>query len=916
MPREIFVRTQFIRQQDLGPLGDMAYDITEQIANAMDAQRRNRLVGQAQDALQRALSEQVGSQRATDTPLALVDERLQELLVEKKMIQLQYRSLMDDLAAQGEHKHALESELRERDKVKYCLTLTRLNALAYRIREVEKLTNSEASLREQFAGLEAWADFPLKTREPIVRLAQERQSHLERLARAEGAAQPSREQVEELQVQAAKQREQVRALESARTVPLEFETAAHELEPRLPEAMHLFQRVDDELSTVKQAITALEPVRLAYERRKDLGQPAADQVHDLHLQWTLLNQQVVDAEREVADSEERWRAHNLSDEEFEQLASKARDITPMFIDKLRKHQTTAALMQKHIAHGLPSRAMRTFTAAAALHALIGITLLISTILDEKTYWAVEGTVFLFGALMADAIAWLSYALVAQEREVVRREQATVREALATLGFASINELEMIYTHYQQVRPAYANMRRARAALEKIMQQREVIRAQLVPLLQTPAPDEVTPERMQEAEDEGKRIARDLEELARLERQREALEAEWQQQHDAMQQAVQQTRGILKAASMIELNLLADLRSYLVLCQNRRELDQVEGQLHSLDSVLSGKLETTLALEAEARTERTALLGIEDELRMVLQRIDIGGDDLNEALKEYDVRYEQAERYVRIKAILQSLERECQALLRSQTLDELKELLSMHAANLHAMAQRRPEFAELASEDSEDTLQVALAEAQLRVDKSHNALAAIERRLEAGAKEYRTLAEVEEDLVNAQERLTHLTVEGRALQLASEQLAAAAEDYHRNFLPRLNQVMARYLEVSTAGQYREVEVDRTNLGVRVAVPSLSALIAPEQLSQGVQDQIYLLLRFGLAELISDGREPLPYLLDDPFVNYDDERLHDTLALMERVTERTQLLLFTKDDYIMHWFTSKDFDPARHHLHMLA
>ena len=160
--------------------------------------------------------------------------------------------------------------------------------------------------------------------------------------------------------------------------------------------------------------------------------------------------------------------------------------------------------------------------------------------------------------------------------------------------------------------------------------------------------------MQEAEDECKRIARDLEELARLERQREALEAEWQQQHEAMQQAVQQTRGILKAASMIELNLLADLRSYLVLCQNRRELDQVEGQLHSLDSVLSGKLETTLALEAEARTERTALLGIEDELRMVLQRIDIGGDDLNEALKEYDVRYEQAERYVRIKAILQSL----------------------------------------------------------------------------------------------------------------------------------------------------------------------------------------------------------------------------------------------------------------------
>ena len=87
------------------------------------------------------------------------------------------------------------------------------------------------------------------------------------------------------------------------------------------------------------------------------------------------------------------------------------------------------------------------------------------------------------------------------------------------------------------------------------------------------------------------------------------------------------------------------------------------------------------LKSAARTAATPVIMLTargDEVDRVVG-FELGADDY--ITKPFSVR----EVVLRIKAILQSLERETQALLRSQSLDELKELLSMHAANLHAMA---------------------------------------------------------------------------------------------------------------------------------------------------------------------------------------------------------------------------------------
>ena len=384
----------------------------------------------------------------------------------------------------------------------------------------------------------------------------------------------------------------------------------------------------------------------------------------------------------------------------------------------------------------------------------------------------------------------------------------------------------------------------------------------------------------------------------------------------MQRVVDDTRAILKAAGMVELNLLADLRSFLVMCENRKELDKVEAQLKDLDAALAPRLESTLGIESDIRTERSRLTDLEEELRLVLAKAGIAAANVSAGLKLYNQRSEQAERYLRIQGILQSLERERKALLRSFTLEQLKKQADVLGQTLKSLLTAYPALSGQKTDRSEEALDESLFEIQHRINTANHALGAVDARLQEGTAGYRTLAEVEEEIVREQARMELLAFDGKALSVALDLLIAASDDYHRNFLPRLNHLMASSLERVTNGHYSRVQVERSDLRVRVEVPEVQQLMAPEHLSQGIQDQIYLLLRFGLAEMMSEGRESLPFLLDDPFVNYDHAHLMLTLNLLSKVAESSQLLLFTKDEVIVEWFKANHFDPALHRLHELA
>jgi len=64
-----------------------------------------------------------------------------------------------------------------------------------------------------------------------------------------------------------------------------------------------------------------------------------------------------------------------------------------------------------------------------------------------------------------------------------------------------------------------------------------------------------------------------------------------------------------------------------------------------------------------------------------------------------------------------------------------------------------------------------------------------------------------------------------------------------------------------------------------------------LSQGTRDQLYLSLRLASLLRHAEAAEPMPLVLDDVFVHFDDERSRAAFAVLSEVAEKMQVVFFT-------------------------
>ncbi len=64
-----------------------------------------------------------------------------------------------------------------------------------------------------------------------------------------------------------------------------------------------------------------------------------------------------------------------------------------------------------------------------------------------------------------------------------------------------------------------------------------------------------------------------------------------------------------------------------------------------------------------------------------------------------------------------------------------------------------------------------------------------------------------------------------------------------------------------------------------------------MSDGTRDQLYLSLRLASLEKYLEASEPMPFVVDDILVNFDDQRARATLRVLSELSRRTQVIFFT-------------------------
>ena len=160
-----------------------------------------------------------------------------------------------------------------------------------------------------------------------------------------------------------------------------------------------------------------------------------------------------------------------------------------------------------------------------------------------------------------------------------------------------------------------------------------------------------------------------------------------------------------------------------------------------------------------------------------------------------------------------------------------------------------------------------------------------------------MEELDSTIGEREDHLARLRRQASALHLAVDTLSQAARDYQAQHAARIAQGASEIFSIVTCGRYSEVALDDE------FVPSALARSGAEpamehSLSCGTRDQLYLALRVAVARELAQ-RVALPFIMDDPFVHFDDARVDAARRVLDVIRGCHQVIIFTHDRRCLSW-----------------
>jgi len=145
-------------------------------------------------------------------------------------------------------------------------------------------------------------------------------------------------------------------------------------------------------------------------------------------------------------------------------------------------------------------------------------------------------------------------------------------------------------------------------------------------------------------------------------------------------------------------------------------------------------------------------------------------------------------------------------------------------------------------------------------------------------------------------LQQLASKWAELAISAELMRRAKEVYERERQPSVLLRASAYMRTITDGQFVRVASRLGEKSIFVERASGEQLDST-LLSRGTAEQLYLAMRFALADEYAK-TVALPLIMDDIFVNFDADRLSRTLKVLSSVSHKHQIILFTCHEHVVH------------------
>jgi uncharacterized protein YhaN len=139
-----------------------------------------------------------------------------------------------------------------------------------------------------------------------------------------------------------------------------------------------------------------------------------------------------------------------------------------------------------------------------------------------------------------------------------------------------------------------------------------------------------------------------------------------------------------------------------------------------------------------------------------------------------------------------------------------------------------------------------------------------------------------------------------LKMAVEILTGAIELYREKHQGPLIARASEFFTRMTLGGFDRLLADYDDKGEPILVGLRSGSgdkVTVEGMSDGTADQLYLALRLASLEEYLQSSEPLPFIVDDILLRFDDDRALATLGVLAEMAKQTQVLFFTHHQHLV-------------------
>ena len=225
----------------------------------------------------------------------------------------------------------------------------------------------------------------------------------------------------------------------------------------------------------------------------------------------------------------------------------------------------------------------------------------------------------------------------------------------------------------------------------------------------------------------------------------------------------------------------------------------------------------------------------------------------------------------------------------------KNQLKMNQEQLESLKKEKEEFEkenkieelkkEQASKISEEEIKQNISKLKEEINQLSDAKNQLKNNIDVLENKIDDMLDLENDISNLQEDIEKYKQKYDILDKTEELLKIAKEQFSSNYMRDMVEGFKKHLD--TIDNKKLITTVDPKLNVKIEVNGSKKDV--NSFSAGYKDLIYICMRFGLINALYKDEKPF-VILDDPFVNLDDDKTEKALDILKEIGKEFQIIYF--------------------------